>query len=141
MDKRKLLLSAILDGVVNGLLLFLLGEYTVSIYIAESYVPCIIIGALSALFSTLCFWNLYKKANAKIGFFFLISMVTYILVLCLIFVNYISVHIYIFPRRSLGNGDGIILILVEFFYTVVCTVSRLVCCIAIKVFRSSRKQQ
>lgn len=123
--KRTLLLG-ITDSLFRGLLLFLLGEYIVSDLGGRSYVGSIIAAAICMVLSVVMFIVLAAKAKGRLIQFYGMGQVFFLLALLILLMNYLEVHIYLFPHRELASGDGIILLLSHTIFILPSEVIRLV---------------
>ena len=109
--KRRIAFIGITDGLVNGLLLYMLGEFLVSPQI--TYTNFLLFTITMAFASVFFSWLLVQYAKEKIWKVYSIGRIVSVLVAVLVFVNYLQFHFHIFPRRELGNIDGIIIIVVQ----------------------------
>ena len=111
MNKRSFV-KAILDGTIQGLILFCLllldlSKYTLN-WSIKQYLTVALCGAIFS--SCVYFFLIFKESNLKGGiFFFIISVVSFAIVMLILLILYLNVNF--FSLRELNNADGILLLL------------------------------
>lgn len=110
MVKRSIALIGVVDGLINGFLLYMLGEFLVSPFLKNAYTNFLLFAIVMALVSVFFSWLFAQRAEENIWRVYGIGRVVSILVVIFVFVNYLHFHFHIFPRRELGNIDGIIIV-------------------------------
>lgn len=123
-----------LDGVIRGGLMYALCEYIVSQYSPYNATHHI---AAAVVFATISIGlSLILARNAhKISVFYLVGQACFVLFFLLIFINFISIGLHIFPQRELGNADGLLIMFVQGFYLFMSEPIRLVILFAMSIHR------
>ena len=125
--KRSILLGTA-DGLYRGFLLFLLGELLVSDFAAESYKGCFAVMFCFVMITVFVFYRLLHHNGGHYAFFYMFSHIALILAGFLILCNYLEFGLMLFPRRELGNADGLLLLLCHGAYLLL---SELLCLIVL----------
>ena len=90
--KRRIAFIGITDGLVNGLLLYMLGEFLVSPQI--TYTNFLLFTITMAFASVFFSWLLVQYAKEKIWKVYSIGRIVSVLVAVLVFVNYLQFHFH-----------------------------------------------
>lgn len=118
--KKQLTKRAAFDGIIRAAALFLLIDFAssscfapsaYSVYFAWTAAASIAAGLL--LPAVLAFLSFRKyRTEFKPGKYFLVSTAAFVLMLLLIFLNYLTLHLRLFPLRELADTDGGTILLV-----------------------------
>lgn len=128
-----------LDGLVNGVFLFLLGELVVSTLVENHLSVCFYLAVLFAVFSVLFFCFLSAKTDGKITKLYVIGQLFFVFAIILSFIYYINMPFSILPRRDLGNVDGFVILSVNAVYLLVSQIMRFAVFISVAINRKIKK--
>ena len=99
------------DGLIRGFLSFFITEF---ITFTDSYSAYIVAFALCLMIYFVIYFLLIKNDNQKqLLAEYLISFLSFLFSAVLIFINYMFIHISIFPQREIWYGDGFVLLFVQ----------------------------
>lgn len=117
-----------MDGVIKCFLLFLPGEL---LMLFPADVP-VYMGTVTALFgiavSVVLFTMLARKEKHRLWRFYLLSQVFFVCAVACALVNYIELHLFLIPRRELGNGEGLIMLFSMGMFLLLSELVRIVLC-------------
>lgn len=116
--------KAWIDGIISGLLIFVLGSYSMSVFVSlKSVYFDIVIVLLCVLFSAVsAVYNLKNQYVRGLLIGYLISFLSCFCCIGILFgVSYLidfTNLMGIFPQRDLSNADGLIIFLYEGIYLI-----------------------
>lgn len=117
--------GATIDGLIRGAILFFLNEFIISQHIAPPYVVLWVATIACVAISVGEFCWIMCSLNNKLLSFYVVGQCVFALSIILIFVNYMTLGLHIFPTRNLGNGDGILIVLFNGMYLITSGLLRL----------------
>lgn len=123
--------NTVFDGLQRMIILFLIGEYSVSIYASKNVTLDIVLTVLASLISIIFSVKLLSyKTNCRLLLNYFVSILLFaVFYIILIIVMYFVFHASILPHRALNNGDGILLMLYQSIYLIITGTARLICLI------------
>ena len=139
---RKLYCNSIIEGLLRGVILSLIMDFSVSIY-AVSFKRDICILIIGIVASFLCSYFLLNKrmANKKeIIISFLISTVLFWSVNVIAFFNNFTLRFCFFPLREVESGEGFIIVFLYGVYILVTIIFRLFLFVIMLVKNDASKQ-
>ena len=106
--------KSLIDGVIRGLLIYILGEFLISAYVDISPLLTGAVLALCILIPVVVLALFVGKEtfNASIGGYLLMSFLFLLITLFGVSLNYMTVKIKVFPLGQIGDVNGIFMILV-----------------------------
>lgn len=125
--KNRIVLRAAIDGIFQGFLLFILGEFLISIYAQKFSLEkqLLLCGILAISSAIVYYFLLFRSFYNKVIKFSLYSIVWFCISVFLMFINYLTVSFHILPIRQLNEGDGIILIITDVAFILLSIFSKL----------------
>lgn len=136
---NKTIKYAIIDGVARGILLMLPGEMLVLFHCDSAYIISMVVAIAGALISAAIFRHSLRFAERLVRFYFL-DILIFVITNLILLLNYTELHIFLIPRRELGNADGIIMIMAEAIFMVTSVLFRVVLLIAESALRKTNKK-
>ncbi len=128
--RRDTLVRGIADGLINAILLFVLGEYCVSKFAGESYVGILYATIVcTGLSIAVSFPITYYTKGNMLGYY-IVGRIVFLLSGGLVLLNYLYLHFHIFPLRDLGNADGLVVIFAQGCYLLFSESIRFAFCLA-----------
>ena len=126
-NMRKEYIYSILDGIITGLLLCFIGEYTFSTLFIEPQIEynliIIFIICIISLVST--YFLIFRKAECSILKKYLISIASFMVVLIVDVINLVTFKIRLLPIRETSDADGLLAIFFMGIYLAFVLISHL----------------
>ncbi len=109
----------ILDGTICGFGLYIIGEYSVSLFATQSVWLDAFIVVIYVLISLISRYALLRKKSKnemlkRIG----ISFLSFMFMTFLVFLNYFTFQFSVFPHRALVDIDGFFILLMQGAYLI-----------------------
>lgn len=141
-SKNRILLHSALDGCARGVMAFLLSELTCSVYMDmdKQFSLCLALAGVCAVLSAAFLLLHGKKTACELWKIYGLGEVFYLLMGGIAFLNDMFFHLSLFPRREMGNGDGLLLLFIMGLYVVLSEILRLVFLFAGIALNKTRNQ-
>lgn len=127
---KRELLWGIGGGLGRGLLMYIMMELLTSSMVGAPNPGTLLIPAVFGGLSVLLFCFCAKFARKRTGRVYILFLIFYAVSCLCIFENYLSWHIFLFPRREMWYGDAISIIFSLSLYFVIAGLGCLIACIA-----------
>lgn len=140
MSKIKIYSESFLDGLIYGIVFFILSDYVISEHFYKSMLQDVLVLVTLIVLSSISGCILVIKKSSFIGC--VINFLTILFFLAVVvFVNNFCLHLHIFSTRDLGIGDGITIILYEGIYLFASMTIRLLILLIVCIKRRLQRQK
>ena len=138
---RKGYLYSVLDGVIQGVIICLLSQYFFSIYMVEPVEMNIIVILTLIIISVISFiFLILHKTKEMIRIKVAISIISFLAVIFLDFINLMTLNINVLPLRETSNADGLLIIFFVIPYFVVIVVLRIITLIIRNIIEKQKEK-
>ena len=138
---RKGYFYSVLDGVIQGVIICLLSQYFFSIYMVEPVEMNIIVILTLIIISVISFiFLILHKTKEMIRIKVAISIISFLAVIFLDFINLMTLNINVLPLRETSNADGLLIIFFVIPYFVVIVVLRIIALIIRNIIEKQKEK-
>lgn len=141
--KKRIFLKAVLDGLIQSLILVCLETFSISVYASNlSLEQHLLIGASSAVLSAVVYvvLTLKESNNKKLACFSLISILFFVLNMVSILAIRLTFRFNFMPLREVNNADGILILFIIGCYILVSIILR-ICVFVISIIKNIHRKQ
>ena len=132
---------SVLDGVIQGVIICLLSQYFFSIYMVEPVEMNIIVILTLIIISVISFiFLILHKTKEMIRIKLAISIISFLAVIFLDFINLMTLNINVLPLRETSNADGLLIIFFVIPYFVVIVVLRIITLIIRNIIEKQKEK-
>lgn len=132
---------SVLDGVIQGVIICLLSQYFFSIYMVEPVEMNIIVILTLIIISVISFiFLILHKTKEMIRIKLAISIISFLAVIFLDFINLMTLNINVLPLRETSNADGLLIIFFVIPYFVVIVVLRIIALIIRNIIEKQKEK-
>lgn len=132
---------SVLDGIFQGIIICLLSQYFFSIYMVEPVEMNIIVILMLIIISVISFILLIlHKTKENIRMKVTISIISFLAVIFLDFINLMTLNITVLPIRETSNADGLLIIFFVIPYFVVILVLRIIALIIRNIIEKHKEK-
>ena len=132
---------SVLDGVIQGVIICLLSQYFFSIYMVEPVEMNIIVILTLIIISVISFiFLILHKTKEMIRIKVAISIISFLAVIILDFINLMTLNINVLPLRETSNADGLLIIFFVIPYFVVIVVLRIIALIIRNIIEKQKEK-
>ena len=138
---RKGYFYSVLDGVIQGVIICLLSQYFFSIYMVKPVEMNIIVILTLIIISVISFiFLILHKTKEMIRIKLAISIISFLAVIFLDFINLMTLNINVLPLRETSNADGLLIIFFVIPYFVVIVVLRIIALIIRNIIEKQKEK-
>ena len=138
---RKGYFYSVLDGVIQGVIICLLSQYFFSIYMVKPVEMNIIVILTLIIISVISFiFLILHKTKEMIRIKVAISIISFLAVIFLDFINLMTLNINVLPLRETSNADGLLIIFFVIPYFVVIVVLRIIALIIRNIIEKQKEK-
>ena len=132
---------SVLDGVIQGVIICLLSQYFFSIYMVEPVEMNIIVILTLIIISVISFlFLILHKTKEMIRIKLAISIISFLAVIFLDFINLMTLNINVLPLRETSNADGLLIIFFVIPYFVFIVVLRIIALIIRNIIEKQKEK-
>lgn len=140
MSRIKIYSESFLDGLIYGIVFFVLSDYVISEHFYKSMLQDVLVLVTLIVLSSISGCILVIKKLSFIGCAINFLTILFFLIV-VVFVNNFYLHLHIFSTRDLGIGDGITIILYEGIYLFASMTIRLLILLIVYIKRRLQRQK
>ncbi len=132
---------SVLDGVIQGVILCLLSQYFFSVYMIEPVEMNIIVILILIIVSVVSFiFSILHKMKETIRIKIALSIISFLTVMFLDFINLMTFNIKLLPLRETSNADGLLIVFFVIPYFAIVVVLRIIVLIIIKLIEKHKEK-
>ena len=132
---------SVLDGAIQGVIICLLSQYFFSIYMVEPVEMNIIVILTLIIISVISFlFLILHKTKEMIRIKLAVSIISFLAVIFLDFINLMTLNINVLPLRETSNADGLLIFFFVIPYFVVIVVLRIIALIIRNIIEKQKEK-